>query len=39
VLDDRVYDRVDVERLGVPLLSVVPRAGARDLDDPMVKLG
>ena len=28
VLDDRLYDRVDVERLGVaPLLGVVPREG------------
>ena len=25
LLDERVYDRVDIERLGLPLLSVVPR--------------
>jgi uncharacterized protein involved in exopolysaccharide biosynthesis len=30
LLDDRLYDRVDVEQLGVlPLLGVVPRAGKR----------
>jgi len=28
LLDDRIYDRVDIERLGVPLLSVVPRRAA-----------
>ncbi len=32
LLDERVYDRVDIERMGLPLLSVVPRDG-------MVKLG
>ena len=25
LLDDRIYDRVDIERIGLPLLSVVPR--------------
>jgi predicted nucleic acid-binding Zn-ribbon protein len=36
LLDDRVYDRVDIERIGLPLLSVVPR---RSASDDMVKLG
>ena len=36
LLDDRVYDRVDIERIGLPLLSVVPR---RSTSDDMVKLG
>jgi protein tyrosine kinase modulator len=36
LLDDRVYDRVDIERLGIlPLLGVVPRAG----NDKKVKRG
>ncbi|HEY2744665.1 MAG TPA: hypothetical protein VGL86_08580 [Polyangia bacterium] len=32
LLDERVYDRVDIERMGLPLLSVMPREG-------VVKLG
>ena len=36
LLDDRVYDRVDIERIGLPLLSVVPRGATSER---MVKLG
>jgi protein tyrosine kinase modulator len=34
LIDDHIYDRVDIERLGVPLLGVVPRSRGK-----AVKLG
>jgi hypothetical protein len=34
LIDDHIYDRVDIERLGVPLLGVVPRGRGK-----AVKLG
>jgi hypothetical protein len=40
LLDERVYDRVDVERLGLPLLSVMPRPEKPIPDHSgMVKIG
>jgi hypothetical protein len=39
LLDERVYDRVDIERLGMPLLSVVVRAPKGSGGDKLVKVG
>jgi hypothetical protein len=41
LLDERIYDRTDVERLGMPLLSVVPRPGkgGGGSNDKLVKVG
>jgi len=38
IVDDRIYDRDDIERLGMlPLIGVVPREGSKE--DKKVKLG